>query len=121
MKRIYHHYCKWEDYPNGFYDNLSGKNKDYLKLKVVELFSSQELTETYMKKVIDEWIYSCEQNLSNDSMNKIAYLGQAACCIYANIPSTITMDAWHLVSKENRDKSDMIADKLIKEWEVKYA
>lgn len=121
IKRIYHHYEKWEDFKCGFYDNVSGKNKDELIKKVIELFSNPELTETYMRKVINEWIYSCEHNLSNISLNRIAYLGQGACCLYAGIPSTITMEAWSKVNKSDRDKADEIAETILKEWEVEYA
>ena len=113
MERIYHPYDVWEDFKNGFYDNISGKNKDVLLKKVVELFSDSILTETYMQKVIDEWVYSCEHNLSNNSMNRIAYLGQSACCIYAKIPNSITMQGWSLVSEINRNEADKIANKLI--------
>lgn len=121
MKRIYHPYWLWEDYKAGFYDNVSGKNKKELINYVIELFSNPNLTETYMRKVIDNWKYSCEHNLTNLSMNRIAYLGQSACCIYKSIPSTITMEAWNLVDKSNRDIADSIASNIIKEWEVNYA
>lgn len=117
MERIYHNYENWEDFKLGFYDNISGKNKDELINKVVELFSSKSLTEKFMNKVIVEWPNSCEHNLSNISMNRIAYLGQAACCIYSGVPSTITMFAWSLVSKEKRDQADKIAESIINKWE----
>lgn len=121
IKRIYHHYEKWEDWKHGFYDNVSGKNKHELIKKVIELFSSQEKTQLYMSKVINEWKYSCEQNLTNMSMNRVAYLGQAACCLYAGVPSTITMEAWNKVEEYNRNNADEIAKSLIKKWEVNYA
>jgi hypothetical protein len=121
MNRIYHHYEKWEDFKVGFYDNCSSKNKDFLISKVIELFTNPELTETYMRKVINEWVYSCEHNLSNPSMNRIAYIGQAACCIFSKIPSSVTMETWGKIDKVHRDKADEIADLILKEWEVKYA
>jgi len=119
MERIYHHWEVWEDYKHGFYDNISGKNKELLLSKVVELFSSKELTEKYMKKVIKEWIFSCEHNLTNISMNRVAYLGQSACCLFAGCTSSIVMEGWHLVSKENRDIADSIAKNIINDWEKK--
>lgn len=118
LKQIFHPYYLWEDYKLGFYDNISGKNKQELINKVVELFSNQDLTEEFMQRVINEWIYSCEHNLTNYSMNRVAYLGQAACCIYAGVPSSITMEAWSLVSKDNRDKADAIANKIIAKYEL---
>lgn len=121
MKQIYHSWDKWEDHKYGFYDNISGRNKKDMINKVIEMFSDPELTEICMRKVIKEWLFSCEHNLTNLSMNRIAYLGQAACCVFAGIPSSITMEAWGLVPEEKRNIADLIADKLIKEWEVKYA
>ena len=50
-------------------------------------------------------------------MNKIAYIGQAACCLYAGVPSTITMEAWSKVPSEYRDIADSIAKEVLKEWE----
>ena len=117
MERIYHRYEYWEDYKAGFYNNISGVNKDLMINKVVELFSSSELTETYMNKVIEKWKYSCEHNLTNLSLNRIAYLSQSACCIYAGVPSSITMEAWHLVSEENRNNANKIAEKIINNYE----
>lgn len=117
MERIYHSYDKWEDFKNGFYDNISGKNKDELIKKVIELFSSYSLTKKYMTKVIEDWIYSCEHNLTNNSLNKIAYIGQAACCLYAGCPNTITMEAWSLVDEKKRNQADSIAKEVIKKWE----
>jgi hypothetical protein len=107
----------WEDWTYGFYDNLSGSNKQHKIEKVIEMFNSKELTTKYMTKVIEEWRYSCEQNFSNESLNKIAYLGQAACCLYSEIPATITMEAWSLLDKSVQERSNSIALKIIKKWE----
>jgi hypothetical protein len=121
MERIYHSFDKWEDFKNGFYDNISGKNKNQMIQTVIEIFENPSETRRLMNKVISEWKYSCEHNLSNNSMNRIAYLGQSACCIEHNIPSTITMEAWSKVNKDFRDIADSIADEIIKEWEVQNA
>ena len=117
IKRIYHSWEKWEDYKCGFYDNVSGKNKPFMIEKVVELFINPELTEKYMNKAIKEWFFSCEHNLTNNGLNKIAYIGQAACCLYDGIPSTITMEAWSKVPKEFQIIADSIATEVLKDWE----
>jgi len=118
MDRIYHRYEFWEDHKAGFYDNISGKNKDEMIKKVVEMFSSAELTEKFMLSVIENWTYSCEHNLSNPALNKIAYIGQSACCLYAGVPSTITMFAWSLVEEKYRKQADKIAESVLKKWEL---
>jgi Ni,Fe-hydrogenase I small subunit len=116
VERVYHPYNLWEDYKAGFYDNISSKEKDFKIKKVLEMFNDYKKTEEYMRKVICLWKYSCEHNLTNSSMNKIAYLGQAACCIYAGVPCDLTMRGWKLLSQEVRDRSDKIANKIIIEW-----
>lgn len=116
MKRIYHHYLMWEDYRHGFYDNCSGEVKDKHIAKVLEMFNSESLTKEYMNKVITEWKYSCEHNLTNESLNRIAYIGQAACCIYAKVPCTVTMEAWSLLSIEVQNRANIIAENTFNKW-----
>lgn len=119
MERIYHPFNLWEDYKNGFYDNVSGQRKQELKQQCVDLFNDLPLLEIQMRRVINEWKYSCEHNLTNPAMNKIAYIGQSAACIYLNIPNTVTMECWSLLSKEVQKEADKIADRVLKEWETK--
>lgn len=116
MERIYHPYNLWEDYQCGFYDNCSGSKKSEYISGILEMFNSEHLTQQYMQKVIDEWEYSCQHNLSNISLNRIAYIGQSACCIYCGAPSTVTMEAWSLLSKEIQDRSDKIANQILNNW-----
>lgn len=118
MNRIFHRYENWEDWPEGFYSS-AGKNKDELIEKVVEMFSSELLTREFMEKALEMWPNSMEHNLTNPSMNQIAYLGQAACCIYAKVPSTVTMNAWSKVPEQHRKKADQIAKELINNWKTK--
>lgn len=120
MKRIYHPYHLWEDHKKGFYNNCSGKEKEVKIPKVIEMFNSEKLTEEMILKVITEWKYSCEHNLSNNTMNRIAYIGQAACCEYAEIPNTVTVEAWSLLSLDVRNRSDKIALKHLNNWIKKH-
>lgn len=117
--RIYHPYYLWEDFKHGFYDNSSGEVKQKHIDKVLEMFNDKHLTITYMNKVIDTWVYSCEHNLTNNSMNRIAYIGQAACCLYSQIPSTITMEAWSLLDDNIKEQANKIANEVLSKWEKK--
>ncbi len=119
MKRIYHPYQKWEDYKHGFYNNLSGKDKDEKIKLCIEMFRSVDKTKEYMNKVINEWKYSCEHNLTNESMNKIAYIGQAACCLFADIPNGVTMEAWNMLDNVVQVRSDRLAQTVIDNWTLK--
>lgn len=114
--RIYHPYHVWEDYKNGFYENCSGEEKENKISKVIEMFNDAKKTRECMFYVVDNWKFSMEHNLTNNSMNKIAYIGQCACAYYDNIPNTVTMEAWSKLSKEVQDRSDSIAIEAIERW-----
>ena len=69
-----------------------------------------------MLAVVNKWKHSCEHNLTNNSMNKVAYIGQAACAYYAEIPSTVTMEAWNKLTPEVQERSNNIAEEVINIW-----
>ena len=116
MDRIHHRYEVWEDHKHGFYNNCTGEEKEKKKQLVIEMFSSESETRKMMFRVVNEWKFSCEHNLTNNGLNQIAYIGQSACCLYAQIPSTATMEAWSLLSKDIQDRSDRIAQEAINQW-----
>lgn len=45
-----------------------------------------QLFENCMERVLAEWPNSAEHYLTNEKMNRIAWLGQAAVCIHLHIP-----------------------------------
>ena len=114
--RIYHPWDKWEDYNFNFYNNCTGQEKEFKLQSVVNMFNSAIDTERCMNYVIDNWTNSMEHNLTNNSMNKIAYIGQCACAYYDNIPSTVTMEAWSLLTDEVKDRSNLLAQDAIDKW-----
>jgi len=114
--RIYHPYWLWEDYKAGFYENCSGEQKQVYIEKIIEMFNSEKLTLESMFSVVDNWKYSCEHNLTNNSMNCIAYIGQGACCIYCGAPSTITMECWSKLTKEVQERANKNALQAIERW-----
>lgn len=114
--RVFHPWHKWEDYENNFYNNCTGEEKNKKIVKVLEMFNDESLTRENMYFVVDNWKYSMEHNLTNNSINQIAYIGQSACSNYDKIPSTVTMEAWSLLTKEVRGRSDNIALDAISRW-----
>jgi hypothetical protein len=116
MERIYHPYWNWEDHKAGFYDNCSGDIKKTYQSKIIEMFSSETLTQDFMLKVINQWKFSCEHNLTNNAVNQIAYIGQGACCIYCGAPCTVTMESWSKVPLEFQERANKIAESVIEIW-----
>jgi hypothetical protein len=76
MKKIFHHYEKWEEYKNGMWRKVSKEEEiKYLKW-AIDFTGNTELYGLHMRKVLDEWSISCEQNLSDNSLNRQAWIYQ---------------------------------------------
>lgn len=118
MKRIYHTWDKWECYPAGFHNkkgnDLSLKKEDYEKL-YAEFLRDIPLFSSSLFKVIDQWRYSCEHNLTNLTMNRIAWLGQAAICIEYNIPSCYRA-GYFLLTEDEQHKANSTALLYLNTW-----
>lgn len=119
MKRIFHHYDKWEDYHNGMYDECKDGRQERVQ-KAVYILGTPEVCREAMEKVIAEWKIATEYNLSNAEINRKAWLGQAACSCYGNVHEDETREAWGLMTEQQRIKANAIAGEIIKKWCGKY-
>lgn len=126
IKQIFHPYWLWEDFQNGMYEQPSkirittGESEEQRLEKVIECLGNAEKCELYMRKVIKEWKFACENHLTNPALNKIAWLGQAACCMYAGITEAETKRAWHLLTEQQRDEANDIAEQVYYDWRYEY-
>ena len=118
MKRIYHHYSKWEDYQSGMYNEIK-EGRDLRIKKALELLTNDELCYYYMKKVSVEWKNACEHIFTN-RFNHQAFLGQCACAMYADVRDNETKMAWWQLTEEQRYNANRIADIVYNEWMVEY-
>lgn len=124
IERLWYPYREWEDYKNGMYDitkEFSEEETEKMAFKAKDLLS--DLDEFYHVglKVLREWKCASNQNLSNLSRNRQAWLGQAACSYKFKIPEKITILGWRLLSPEQQKKANIVADQLIMIWEDEYA
>ena len=119
MKRIWHHYLEWEDYQHGMWRDAGKSERPDLLKKAIEFTGDHKLYGSYMLKVIIEWPYSCEHNLTSKSTNRGAWVGHAAACLALSIPEDITREAWWMLTQEQRDLADAQADNAISLWENK--
>lgn len=117
LDRIYHPWWLWEDFKSGFYNTDCVNKKKTNTEKVILFFNDKDETELYMRLVTEKWKFSCEQNLTNYNMNRVAYIGQAACCYHMSIPSYTTMYAWKFLETKIQDRSNKIAQSIINKWE----
>lgn len=117
MKRIYHMYPKWECYPAGLYENRPKSNLTDEECEGVyhDLLANIPEFEAALARVTREWKHSCEHYLSNDGMNRIAWLGQAALCIAKGIPAGFR-GGFNLLTPAEQERANESALKYLNNW-----
>lgn len=120
MDRVWHPYYLWEDYKNGFFKSETELSKEEQIELSKKLFQDKKEFNNILQKVIKEWVYSCEHNLTNESLNKIAWLGQASCSYKYKISNDISREGYNLLSKKEKQEADKIAEKALTRWESEY-
>lgn len=122
MKRMYHTWDKWECYPAGFYENRPADKSltdDDCKEIYRALLEDIPRFRAALSRVITEWPNSCEHYLTNERMNRIAWLGQASLCIAEGIPSRYR-GGYMLLTNEQKEAADLAALDALNEWRTRY-
>lgn len=117
MKRIYHTWEKWECYPAGFYEDKPPDNMSPAEATAAyaAFLRDQKRFESGLRRVLAEWPNSCEHYLSNENMNRIAWLGQASACIELGIPSCFR-GGFHRLSDRQKAEANALALKYLNIW-----
>jgi len=114
--RIFHTYDKWECHKYGFYNSKKqGLTNEECKSEYVRILSNVDLFASILEKVINEWKHSCEHYLTNNSMNRIAWLGQAAVCYHSGVPSAYS-SAWFDLTEEQQKEANEVAFIYLNKW-----
>lgn len=114
--RIFHTFDKWECVRYDFFETthktLTPVQCEY---KYLELLGNLAEFRATLKKVVEEWVFSCEHNLTNRAMNRIAWLGQAALAYKYKIPAKFST-GWSLLSEEQKQAANELALEFLNEW-----
>lgn len=115
-QRIFHTYDKWECYKAGFYNTVKeGMTKEQCEQAYHDLLTDLEVFAGVLDHVVTEWKFSCEHYLTNKSMNRIAYLGQAALCYAKGIPSTFR-GGFNLLTDTEQQTANEVALTYLNKW-----
>jgi hypothetical protein len=117
--RLLHTWDKWECYRAGFYaERPEGMTQDEGEEKYREFLASPAF-ETALGVVIREWKFSCEHYLTNDRMNRVAWLGQASVAQALHIPSCCR-GGYHRLMDEQKKAADELALRYLNLWLVEH-
>ena len=81
----------------------------------MDFLRDEERFAAALERVVTEWRYSCEHYLTNAAMNRIAWLGQAAACLDAGLPSAFRGGFW-LLTEDERERANEVALEYLNKW-----
>jgi ParB-like chromosome segregation protein Spo0J len=115
--RILHTWDKWECFRAGFYEERppSGMTQDQGEERYREFLSDMESFESALQKITSEWKHSCEHYLTNERMNRIAWLGQASVAASLGIPSCCR-GGYNRLTEEQKYAADQMALTYLNRW-----
>jgi len=115
--RILHTWDKWECYPAGFYNDKppDGMTNEEAEQAYAEFLADIDRFDRALECVTSKWVNSCEHYLTNERMNRIAWLGQAAMCYDTGVSSRFC-GGYNLLTPEKQ----RIADEKALEWLNKW-
>ena len=119
LERVYHPISKWEEISHGMWSDVEDKT---VILKRARAFTgNHKIYGSYMIRVIVEWPISCENALTDSSLNQRAWIGHAACALAIGCPEDITREAWGHLTDEQRLLANNEADRALRCWRYAYA
>jgi len=113
--RIYHPYWEWEEVDANMWGDVFDRRAALIK--AITFTGDHLLYGRFMMRVVREWRYSCENALTDYSMNRKAWVGHAACALAHGIPEDITRQAWGRITNEQQLLANNQARIAIQEWE----
>jgi hypothetical protein len=118
MDRVYHTWDKWECYPAGFYDPkppTKAMTIEAAKQAYADFLRDKDRFAAAASRVIVEWRNSSEHYLTNERMNRIAWVGQASMCIETGV-SKFFCGGYFFLSEQEQSDADGIALVAINKW-----
>ena len=118
LKRVWHPVDKWEEISYNMWGTVD--DRPTMLQNAIEFTGNWDLYGDHMDLVIQEWPISCENALTDYSLNKKAWIGHAACALYMMCPEDITRKAWGYLSYEQQQMANRRAARAIRHWEKNY-
>lgn len=117
MKRIYHPYTEWECVAGGMYEVQAPAplTPDEAREQCKLFLSNLDRFESALNRVIVEWPISCEHFLSNEHINRIAWLGQSSMCIETKVPACFR-GGFRLLKPSQQIAANTMALKYLNIW-----
>ena len=115
--RVFHEWHTWECYPAGFYGDKPPEGMTVADCEEAykEFLLDLELFGQAIEGVFKDWPKSTEHYLTNEKMNRVAWIGQSAMCYQTGIPARFC-GGYNLLSDEQKLAADELALEFLNKW-----
>lgn len=118
LARVWHPVDRWEEITHNMWGRVTDR-AIYLQ-RAIEFTGNHKLYGSYMRRVCNEWPYSCENAFTDPYLNHRAWVGHAACALYMQCPEDIVRQAWRHLTDEQQLLANKEASRAISEWKRSY-
>lgn len=115
---IWHPYTAWEEMQFNMWGTVKNR-ADWLQ-QAIDFTGNHELYGSWMRKVVELWPFSCQQNLTKLDTNRKAWIGHAAVALAIQCPEHIVRQAWAFLSDEQQRLANQQAQQAIELWEKEH-
>jgi hypothetical protein len=114
MKRVFHHISNHEDVKAGMF--RAGLDDQKVKHSIDVLMDPLMFYE-HAKAMVKAWPKSSEHHLTNNEVNRRAWIGHATCLFNHGANMDETISAWQCIGSEAQLAANNMALAVIKEFE----
>lgn len=115
-RRIFYHYVELEETAAGMWKRVAGDERKRHMENAADLMRSPAEFGDAMREALLKWPKSCEAAFTAPTINHIAFLGHAGCCVGVGSPEECTRAGWHTLSQTEQDAANHIAAVVLSEW-----
>ncbi len=120
FRKVWHPYWTWEDFKAGMWRQIATDERSKMLPIAIEFTGNAQRYGSFMQRIIREWPISCEHNLTDIHMNRLAWIGHAATCLAINAPEYVTRAAWRYLSQQQMDDANKEAERALRDWRGFY-
>lgn len=118
IKRVYRNYSEWEEVKHNMWGKVSDREK--ARTAAIDFTSNHKEYGFFMNRVVLEWVVSCENALTDNMINRKAWIGHAACALALSCPEDIVRQAWGELTTNEQFLANTEAERAIRLWEFNY-
>jgi hypothetical protein len=121
VERVFHKWDDWECTSAGMYEPAyCTKTDDHVfKLQYRDFLADLDWFQFAIDRVFAEWPISCENFLTNQQINRVAWIGQASACIELGLPSAFKGGFW-LLSRDQQNAANELSENNLINWIHKH-